>query len=149
MGKGWYSNEDQSLIDGASDVARELHSPEVGPDHLLLSILKSAPPGLVKETILACEIGYELVKKRATRHSEDTPVPEHLPWNRPAQNVLEAAWDIAFQFGSEHCKIEHIFYALLQSDRFARNLLQRAGYVPEEIMSELERRCYGCVAVSV
>jgi ATP-dependent Clp protease ATP-binding subunit ClpA len=103
----------RQVVIAAQDEARELRHAAIGPDHLLLGLLR-AERGLGGEVLRSLGFTYERARAEVEERMGvgDRSPAGQIPYAPPARQVLEQAMREAMSLGHEGIAGEHVLLAL-------------------------------------
>jgi ATP-dependent Clp protease ATP-binding subunit ClpA len=110
-----FSDRARRVVVLAQEEARRLRQPAIGPEHILLSLLRV--DGVAAQALASLNVSPEAVRRQVEEHlgTGDTPSPEgHIPFQRGAKRVLELALREALRLGHNYIGTEHILLGLLR-----------------------------------
>jgi len=123
----------QHLLLLAQEEARSLRDELLGPQHLLLGLLRQEgdlPSGVLRQLGLSHDAVRSIVQHMLTPHAWETGQPPrpYLPLTPAAHLVLEVAGQEADALHARSVAPEHLLLALLREERgFVPYILARAG----------------------
>jgi ATP-dependent Clp protease ATP-binding subunit ClpA len=132
-------------LQSAREAANALGNDYVGPEHMLLGLIREREGNAV-DALNACDVDLaalqstleDAVRARGTPRRAIGP---DLPYTRYAKRVLERAMQAARDLDSQHVGTEHLLLGLLADDESeARRLLHVAGVTVERIRTHVPRR---------
>ena len=125
-----FTDNARRVVALASQEAQRLNHNYLGPEHLLLALVKEGSG--VGATVLH-QLGWDLrkirgeVEKRSPTGPDTTPIGK-IPHNPQLKKIIENAVAYALKLGSEHVGTEHLLYGLTQIDNgVVANLFQEHG----------------------
>ncbi|MBW1991419.1 MAG: ATP-dependent chaperone ClpB [Deltaproteobacteria bacterium] len=130
----------QEALQGAQELARRLHHPQIEPAHLLRTLL-AQEEGLIRPLLQKLEVdpqrvirGVEDILTRLPRVEGDVQVYISSGLNK----VLDEAFKQADRMKDEYVSTEHLFYGLA-ADKTSEvgRLLAGAGLTPEAVLKAL------------
>jgi hypothetical protein len=134
-----FTDRARSVIVLSRDEAGRLNHDYIGPEHLLLGIVREGE-GIGASALLSLGIGVRLDAVRArvaeisARGRELTP--SHIPLSPSTKAVLEQAWRIMLQLGHTYVGTEHLLLALLHNE-VAVQILDRLGAGREQVRAQV------------
>lgn len=146
-----FSREARRAVTAAVEEAEERGDPYVGTEHLLIGVVRSAPPGvdLVGTPIETLREAWQAIDQAALEATGidadlEIEVPPtrrrgHRPFTGGAKQVLEETLREAIELDSKRLEPEHIVIALTLRPPHdpAVRLLHRAGLSPDAIRADL------------
>ncbi len=110
-----FSERAIKVIKIAQEEAKRLMSRAVGPEHLLLSMIKEREPIVIK-TFESFKINPNDVKQRLEQYifEEKLPLPQEPQFSAQLKHSIELAWDEARQLGHSYIGVEHLFLGVLR-----------------------------------
>jgi hypothetical protein len=105
----------RNTVMAAQNEARAAGNDEIGPEHLLLGLLRE-PDALAAQAIVAQGVSLETVRPTvtATLPPPAGQVPDLIPYDPRARKVLELTFREALRMGHNYIGTEHILLALLE-----------------------------------
>lgn len=101
----------------AQEEARRLRTPFVGPEHLLLGMLREGEP-IVLRTLENFRIDPGSLKERLEERISESQaagkIGPEVPFNAQVKRVIELAWDEARGLGHSYVGVEHLFLGILR-----------------------------------
>jgi ATP-dependent Clp protease ATP-binding subunit ClpA len=110
-----FTDRARRVIVLAQDEARELRDLGIGPEHLLLGLLKG--DGLARQALTECGISYESTRDRVARACPGKPEAEKiqkLPFRPQSKKVLELSLREALRLGHNYIGTEHLLLGLIR-----------------------------------
>jgi ATP-dependent Clp protease ATP-binding subunit ClpC len=105
------------VIMAAQEEAKRLGSAFVGPEHLLLGMLREGEPVVLK-TLEQYRIDPATLKGRIEEEIAGQPTAEkigpEIPFNAEVKKVIELAWDEARGLGHSYVGVEHLLLGILR-----------------------------------
>ncbi|HEY5853662.1 MAG TPA: Clp protease N-terminal domain-containing protein [Aldersonia sp.] len=111
----------RNTVMAAQSEARAAGNDLISPRHLLLGLL-SEPEALAARAIVAQGVTLSAVRERTALPAAASTVPDLIPYDPPAQAVLEATFSEAIAHGHNYIGTEHILLALYSDDDVAAHL---------------------------
>ncbi len=111
-----FTDEGRSVVVWAQEEAVSLRHQQIGTEHLLLGVLRSADP-LLKSAIRAAGITLDTVRERVVEsvgRSRKGPTG-HIPFTPSAKQVLERSLQVSKQLGHTEIGPAHLLVAILQN----------------------------------
>ena len=119
----------------AQEEARELEQPYVGPEHLLLGLIREGE-GVAAQVLRRLNVTYEETKTqvRSITQDEVSAAAGHIPFTPRAKRVLEGALREALQLGQNYISTEHLLLGIVrEGNGIAMQALTNMGVDAEQI----------------
>jgi hypothetical protein len=124
----------RNAVSDAELIARVRGHDYVGTEHLLLSLYRD-PHGLAAQILSECGLSEDqatnAIEQRVERGSGARD--GKLPFTSKATSVLDAARSSAVDLGHGYVGTEHLLIGLDRIDGVAKEVLERAGLIPEQV----------------
>lgn len=138
-----FTDQAQRAVAGSQDEARARHHTYIGPEHLLLALLRE-PEGVAHEALQAMSVDSGIL---LTRLEEGIgygpgrgPSSTRIPFTPAAKKCLETALSEALQLGHKYIGAEHILLGTLRErDRVAAQTLMAFGVEPSALRAQVAR----------
>jgi ATP-dependent Clp protease ATP-binding subunit ClpC len=137
-----FTERARGVLVQASDAAREFKHQAIGPEHILLGLLLENE-GDAARVLESFELTAERVRAQIVRivGLGEEPAPDHVPFNRDAQRVLELAMREALALGRHYVATTHVLLGLIrQNTGVAARILGDVDADPEKIREEVMRQ---------
>ncbi|GHE83622.1 hypothetical protein GCM10014715_44290 [Streptomyces spiralis] len=117
QGFGRYTARARNVVVSAHSKAKDAHSAEGLPAHLVLGLL-AEPEALAAKAITAQGVSLDAVEEAATAALPPAAddAPELVPYGSDAKKVLELTFREALRLGHNYIGTEHILLALLEHE---------------------------------
>ena len=130
----------QEALQAAQELARERNHQLVEPAHVLYALL-SDPEGVVYPLLQRLQQSPRVLRDRTEELLERIPKvygpQQDLYLSAPTTQVLDRAFREAEQLTDEYVSTEHLFLALMESDRDIARILKDAGVVRDVVLNAL------------
>ncbi len=141
-----YTERVQKILYKARELAHRFHHDHIGPEHLLLAMLKLGE-GIAIKVMKGLGIDIkemaEIVEENIGE-GEGTVVSGEIPLDEQAHNVLKYALEEATQMNTPYIGTEHLLLGLLrESESLASQILQNFGLDVDLVRQEVENLMSG------
>jgi|SRR5580700_2033155 hypothetical protein len=131
-----YDEDAKRTIGIAKADAAQLGSPCIGPEHILLALLRDEyVTGLIMGILSVSQIRESILAR--IEHREELPTPVDLPLSSQSREVLAFAADEARDLGHRYVSNSHILLGLLQADTYVAQLLATMGLSQDKLLSQM------------
>ena len=134
-----FTDRARNVIVLAREEAVRLNHDYIGPEHLLLGIVREGE-GIGASALLSLGIGVHLDSVRAQVALISVlgrePSPAYIPFSPSMRAVLEESWRTVLQLGHNYVGTEHLLLALLH-DEIVVQLLGRLGADREQVREQV------------
>lgn len=107
-----YTDRARRVVVLAQEAARQLHSPEIHPEHVLLGILVEGE-SVAAKSLAALGVTYDAVLARCTVHEGE--VSGHMPFATTSKKCMEMALREALQLGHNYIGVEHLLLGIVRT----------------------------------
>jgi ATP-dependent Clp protease ATP-binding subunit ClpC len=124
----------------AQGEARSLDDSSIGPEHLLLGMLREGE-GVAAKALSGAGVDYQraraIIEEHEPRETAHASGPE--PFSRAAMSVMERALQISWAQADGGVDTEHFLVALLeQEDAATEAVLAELDITPEEVVQQVD-----------
>jgi ATP-dependent Clp protease ATP-binding subunit ClpA len=112
QGFGRFTPRARNVVVTAQNLAHAAGNLEITPDHLLLALITDRT-ALSTVALAAQGVTSDAVKALIRLPEPASPVPDLIPFDAPAREVLEGTFREALRLGHNYIGTEHILLALL------------------------------------
>ena len=133
-----------NVVIEAQNLATELRSPEVSPEHLLLGLVNEAKGvslKLFRMHNMTTQSVKELVKEYVTTIGN---AAENIPFSHSVKDILKRTQDMAFKSGNTNILFEHLFLSLItDKNENIQNILAHFNFditVARELLTKLVQK---------
>ena len=137
-----FTERARGVLVHASEAAREFKHDAIGPEHILLGSLRENE-GDAARVLESFELTAERVRAQIVRivGLGEEPAPDHVPFNRDAQRVLEFAMREALALGRNYVATAHVLLGLARQNKgVAARILGDFDADPDKIREEVMRQ---------
>ena len=116
--------------------AQRMHAGSIGPEHLLLGMLRETD-GIAAKALLAAGADYDRARALMEEHGrhQNEPWSDTEPFSQTMMRVMERSLQISWAQADGHIDTEHLLAALLeQDDETIETVLGGLDITPEEVM---------------
>jgi ATP-dependent Clp protease ATP-binding subunit ClpC len=137
-----FSNRVRDVISYSREEALRLGHDYIGPEHLLLGLIRDGDGVAIK---LMRDMGVDLARLRKSvediiRSTNTTINVGNIPLTKQAEKILKITYLEAKLFKSELIGTEHLLLSLLRDeDNIAAQMLSKSGVTYEVVMNELKQ----------
>ncbi|MBI4101558.1 MAG: AAA family ATPase [Candidatus Nealsonbacteria bacterium] len=134
-GQSNFTHKAQEALLAAQDLARERGQQQIDALHLLSALL-SQEEGVILNLLQRVGADVEGLKKKTKQGLEKLPLiatPQafgQFYLTQDMAKVLDRARQEASKMGDEYISVEHLFLSLLDTETKAKEILQKAGFLP-------------------
>ena len=139
-----YTEKAINAVSEAQRFAKELKSPEVAPEHLLLALVSEAR-GVSLKLFRMYNLTLDSVKEKVEKYVKLTPKEvESVPFSQGVKEILKQTLDLAAKSGNRNILFEHLFLSVI-SDKNSniQTILEEFGFditTAKEILYKLVQR---------
>jgi hypothetical protein len=125
----------RNAVVAAQNAAHTAANTEITSDHLLLGL--AADPGSLSTKLLAAQgVSPDAIRAAVTLPAPSDPVPDLIPFDNKARQVLEATFREALRLGHNYIGTEHIVLALLNTEP-GEGTMRQLGVDPNQFEAGL------------
>ena len=102
-----------NAVSEAQRLAKELKSPEVCPEHLLLALVLEAR-GVSLKLFRMYNVTTDAVQEEVLKYTRtSSTTPENIPFNHNVKEILKHTLDLASKSGNTNILFEHLFLSVI------------------------------------
>ena len=102
-----------NAVSEAQRLAKELKSPEVCPEHLLLALVLEAR-GVSLKLFRMYNVTTDAVQEEVLKYTRtSSKTPENIPFNHNVKEILKHTLDLASKSGNTNILFEHLFLSVI------------------------------------
>jgi ATP-dependent Clp protease ATP-binding subunit ClpC len=124
----------------AQGEAQSLHDSSIGPEHLLLGMLRE-PEGIAGKALSDAGADYDRARALIEEHERQQTGrgSDHQPFSKATMRVMERSLRISWAQADGGIDTEHLLVALLeQDDETTETVLAGLDITPEEVMQRVD-----------
>ena len=140
-----FTERARQVVVCAQEEARNLKHDHVGPEHILLGLLRERE-GIAARVLESFDITLERARGEVVRMVGvgDAVIPGQMPFTPDAKRVLEESMHVALSLEHNYIGTEHLLLALLTLDEgVPTRILLDCGTTPDQVGHAVIRRLSG------
>lgn len=137
LGNQHVNDEARKVFALAQGEAKDLNHEYVGPEHVLLALMKMGAPNTAKALLLGIDVDYKKVRAEVEKAVKPGPCRVSLgdlPLSPRAEQLVQRAIEAAQTFNHTYVGTEHLLFAMsVMTDDVPALVLTNLGIRPGEI----------------